>query len=79
MRDSELYSLAEAIYEGLLEIPSRLMRHKCGQAISKETAVTKIYFILESNNIFKQVCTRADNHEPPCNGLPRETCPQLKV
>lgn len=27
--------------------------------------------------IFDALCIRADGHEPPCNGLPRETCPTL--
>lgn len=51
MRDEALYKLADTIYEGLLEIPSRIMKHKCGQAISKDTAVTKIYLILEADKL----------------------------
>jgi hypothetical protein len=79
MRDEELYKLADAIYEGLIEIPCRLMKHKCGAAIGKETAVTKIYLVLENNKLLTAACTRAVGHEPPCNGLPREGCPQIKV
>jgi hypothetical protein len=47
VRDEALYLLAEKIYEDLLKIPSRLMKHKCGQPISKETAVARIYMTLE--------------------------------
>lgn len=87
MRDEKLYALADIIYEQLLQIPSRLLKHKCGQPISKETAVAKIYWVLEEDkhqsiakeneDIFKQVCTRSSGHDAPCNGLPREDCPQL--
>jgi hypothetical protein len=77
INQEEAKKLAEEIYEQLLAIPSRLMKHKCGNPISKETAVANIYLTLlkeDEKDMFTKACIRESGHEGPCNGLPREDC-----
>jgi len=84
----EAKQLADDIYEELLKIPSRIMKHKCGNPISKDTAVANIYMTLtknehqtveKENDLIAKSCTREINHTSPCNGFPRDDCPRLKV
>ena len=49
MEKEEAKLLAEEIYLQLLTIPSRLMKHKCGQPISKDVAIANIYLTLISD------------------------------
>jgi hypothetical protein len=52
------------------------MRHKCGQPITKETAIANIYLTLlkEDEKSKPAMCTRVGTHKGPCNGLEREDC-----